>query len=226
MCAALWTARLQRGLPGGRPRPEEITLGLIPESGALGATAEERASSEGRGRGRAGRVARRALGYARCESPFGTVHLAASAAGVCAVSLHEDAGAFGARLTPEAWDSTVGHGWLARTVGELGEYFAGARREFTVPIDLAGATGFDRRVLAAIAAIPYGQTVTYGALAHAVGSPGGARAVGHACGRNPVPLLIACHRVVRAGGGLGGYGEGGPSIKAALLALEGARAAG
>ena len=223
MCAALWTARLRRGLPGGQPRPDEITPGLVTDGGALGVAVEP---ASGGGQARGGRAPRPALSYGCCESPFGTVHLAASAAGVCAVSLHEDAGAFRARLAPDGWDSAVGDGWLAAAVGELGEYFAGERREFTVPVDLAGTTEFDRRVLAGIAAIPYGETVTYGALAQVMASPRAARAVGHACGRNPVPLLIPCHRVVRAGGGLGGFGAGGPSVKAALLALEGARAAG
>jgi methylated-DNA-[protein]-cysteine S-methyltransferase len=225
MCA-LWTARLQRGLPGGQPRPAEVDLGLL-EAGEPTAPNGMGADDVGdrRGGGAPG-AANGALGYARCESPFGTVHLAASAAGVCAVSLYEDAAVFRARLAPEGWDPAVGESWLARAVEELGEYFAGARREFTVRVELRGTTEFDRRVLAAIAAIPYGETRTYGALAQAVGSPGAARAVGHACGRNPVPLLIACHRVVRAGGGMGGFGAGGPSVKAALLELENAGAPG
>jgi methylated-DNA-[protein]-cysteine S-methyltransferase len=162
----------------------------------------------------------RALAYASCASPFGTVHLAGSAEGICAVSLYETEADFRARLAPADWNLPAARGMLAQATRELGEYFTGARRAFTVPLDLSATTPFDRRVLAAIAAIPYGETRTYGQLARELGSPGASRAVGHGCGRNPVPLLIACHRVVRADGGLAGFGAGGPDVKARLLALE------
>ncbi len=162
----------------------------------------------------------RSLAYASCPSPFGTVHLAASAQGICAVSLYESEARFRSRLAPARWDLADGAGLLAQAAQELAEYFAGARRTFDVPLDLSGATSFDRRVLAAIAAIPYGETRTYGQLARELGCAGAARAVGHACGRNPVPLLIACHRVVRSDGGLAGFGAGGTGVKARLLALE------
>jgi methylated-DNA-[protein]-cysteine S-methyltransferase len=109
---------------------------------------------------------------------------------------------------------------LARAGRQIEEYLAGRRRAFDVPLDLSGATAFDRRVLAAMAAIPYGETCSYGDLARIIGSPRASRAVGHACGRNPVPLLLPCHRVVRSNGGLAGFGAGGVGVKAALLALE------
>ncbi len=80
-------------------------------------------------------------------------------------------------------------------------------------------TAFDHRVWDAVAAIPYGETVTYGEIARAIGSPNGARAVGTANGRNPIPIIIPCHRVVAAGGKLGGYGGGLP-LKRRLLDLE------
>jgi methylated-DNA-[protein]-cysteine S-methyltransferase len=218
MCAALWATGIKRGLPGGRPRPEWVQAESLLNGDASGSAPGK--AGGGQRRGRAARTGYGALAYARCESPFGPVHLAASDAGVCAVSLYEDEAAFRARLAPTAWVEPEPGGVLAAAMAELGEYFAGRRRAFTVPLDLARATAFDRRVLAAIAAIPHGETRTYGELAAALGSPGAARAVGHACGRNPVPLLIACHRVLRADGGLGGFGAGGPTVKERLLALE------
>lgn len=92
----------------------------------------------------------------------------------------------------------------------------------TVDIDLAGLTSFQQQVLRAAVSIPYGQTWTYGELAEEVGAPRAARAVGTALSRNPVPLLIPCHRVVRSGGDIGQYGMGGRPIKKRLLRREGA----
>jgi O-6-methylguanine DNA methyltransferase len=109
----------------------------------------------------------------------------------------------------------------ARAEREIREYLAGRRRRFTVPLDLSGLSPFHRRVLRAALRIPYGRTVTYSDLARRVGRPAAARAVGQAMARNPVPLVIPCHRVVAAGGGLGGY-SGGLALKRRLLALEGA----
>jgi methylated-DNA-[protein]-cysteine S-methyltransferase len=101
---------------------------------------------------------------------------------------------------------------------QLAEYLVGRRTEFTVPLKPEG-TAFDHRVWDAVAAIPYGETVTYGEIARALGNPKGARAVGTANGRNPIPIIIPCHRVVAAGGRLGGYGGGLP-LKRRLLDLE------
>jgi methylated-DNA-[protein]-cysteine S-methyltransferase len=101
---------------------------------------------------------------------------------------------------------------------ELQAYARGDLETFSFAVDPAG-TDFDHRVWQAVARIPYGATETYGAIARTIGVPGGARAVGHANGRNPLPLVIPCHRVVAAGGGLGGYGGGIP-LKRRLLALE------
>ncbi len=108
---------------------------------------------------------------------------------------------------------------LARAAEQLGEYFAGARRDFDLPLDPAG-TPFQRRVWAEMARIPFGATESYGALAREVGSV--ARAVGGACGANPIPIVIPCHRVVGEGGVLGGFSGGtGSATKRALLELEG-----
>jgi len=155
------------------------------------------------------------------DSPLGTLTLV-NTDGVLS-GLYMDAHQRGPRVETLGPRARSG---FETAVEQLGEYFAGQRQVFTLPLDLAAATAFDRRVLDLIAAIPYGQTRTYGELANALGQRGAARAVGHACGRNPVPLLIACHRVVRSGFALGrtrlqgGYSGGGGSVKAALLALE------
>lgn len=106
-------------------------------------------------------------------------------------------------------------------VRQLDEYFHGRRHRFDVPIDLAG-TSFQRAVWNQLLTIPYGTTCTYGDLADAVGKPGAARAVGAAVGRNPISVVVPCHRVVAAGGRLGGYG-GGLDKKRFLLQLEGNR---
>jgi methylated-DNA-[protein]-cysteine S-methyltransferase len=101
---------------------------------------------------------------------------------------------------------------------QLEEYFARGRQAFDVPLGLDG-TDFQKDVWAELACIPYGETISYGELARRVGRPKGSRAVGQANGRNPIPIIVPCHRVV-AGDGIGGYGGGLP-VKRALLALEG-----
>lgn len=102
---------------------------------------------------------------------------------------------------------------------QLREYFAGARRTFDLPLAPHG-TAFQQRVWMALRAIPYGETRTYGELAAAIGSPNASRAVGMANHRNPIPIIIPCHRVIGANGTLTGY-AGGLEIKRKLLALEG-----
>jgi len=107
---------------------------------------------------------------------------------------------------------------LRQAAAELGEYFAGQRKEFSVPVRLAG-TEFQRTVWAELCHIPYGQTWSYVELARRVGNPQASRAVGAANGRNPVPIIVPCHRVIGASGQLTGYGGGLP-LKKLLLALE------
>ena len=114
----------------------------------------------------------------------------------------------------------VGTPLLRNAARQLAEYFARTRREFDLPMKPAGSL-FERAVWDAMLRIPYGQTRSYGELAQEVG--GAARAVGAACGTNPLPILIPCHRVLAGGGRLGGYsGKGGTETKTMLLALEGA----
>ena len=104
---------------------------------------------------------------------------------------------------------------------QLEEYFAGRRTVFDLPLDWRLATGFRRAVLAHLPAIPYGRTESYAQVATAAGNPKAVRAAGTACARNPLPVVVPCHRVVRSDGTAGGY-AGGPDAKRALLALESA----
>ena len=118
----------------------------------------------------------------------------------------------------------VGPGWVETAgpfgdaIEQLGQYFAGERHEFELELDPRG-TGFERAVWAQLLEIPYGETTSYGAVARAIGRPDRARAVGAANGRNPLPIVIPCHRVIGADGSLVGYG-GGLDLKRRLLELE------
>jgi methylated-DNA-[protein]-cysteine S-methyltransferase len=110
---------------------------------------------------------------------------------------------------------------LKETASQLEEYFAGERIEFDLPMELDG-TAFQREVWTELTRIPYGKTISYGELARRVGRPNGPRAVGQANGRNPIAIIVPCHRVL-ASNGIGGYG-GGLKVKRALLELEGVTA--
>lgn len=156
------------------------------------------------------------------SSPLGPLLAGVVDAGVC---LLEFAGGpraeaqrvrVGARLGGAAAGSA--HLVLERLVEELDEYFHGSRRAFSIPLLCAG-TPFQERVWQELLRIPYGESRTYDDLARAIGAPGAQRAVGHANARNPIAILVPCHRVVAKGPGLGGYG-GGLWRKRALLALE------
>ena len=156
------------------------------------------------------------------DTPVGPLLVGVSDRGLCRVRFDPDPEAeeerlarqFGVRVlrSPRALDGVR---------RELDEYFAGRRRAFDLPLDLRAAPEFHRRVLAELGRIGYGQTTTYGALAARVGAPRAARAVGVVMNRNPVPIVLPCHRVLGAGGGLVGYG-GGLARKEWLLRLEGA----
>jgi methylated-DNA-[protein]-cysteine S-methyltransferase len=154
------------------------------------------------------------LFYDRLDSPVGPLLLAASDRGLREVRyVARQGGALPERAVhaPER---------LAAAREQLEEYFAGRRDRFELPLDLGDVPPFEARVLGAAARIPFGEVRSYGELARAIGAPKAARAVGNALGRNPIPIVIPCHRVVRGSGALGGYG-GGPGIKDRLLAIEG-----
>jgi methylated-DNA-[protein]-cysteine S-methyltransferase len=110
---------------------------------------------------------------------------------------------------------------LRETEQQLADYFAGRRRQFDLPLDLSHGTAFQQSVWQALLAIAPGRTTSYGALALAVGKPAAVRAVGAAVGRNPISVIVPCHRVLGADGSLTGY-AGGLERKRALLELEGA----
>ncbi|WP_445679925.1 methylated-DNA--[protein]-cysteine S-methyltransferase [Radicibacter daui] len=109
-------------------------------------------------------------------------------------------------------------GAIAHVKTEVDEYFAGARKDFTLPL-AADGTPFQKQVWAELCRIPFGETISYLTLATRVGDPGAARAVGHANGRNPIGLIVPCHRVIGANGTLTGY-AGGLPLKQALLEFE------
>jgi methylated-DNA-[protein]-cysteine S-methyltransferase len=151
-----------------------------------------------------------ALHQATVASPIGPLTLVASASGLRALRWPSDA--------PEPIPGDPGHPVLSRAAGELAAYFDGRLRAFTLPLDLVG-TEFQRRAWTALASIPYGATTTYGELAEQQGDRRRARAVGAANGRNPVPIVLPCHRVLGADGSLTGFG-GGLDVKRFLLDLE------
>ena len=146
------------------------------------------------------------------DSPVGPLTISATALGVCAVEW---------RTAHDAADAATGpasaHAHHAAT--QVQQYFARRRKQFNVPLDLAGATAFRRRVWWELLQIPYGRTVSYSQLADRVGGPGAARAVGQANHHNPIPVIIPCHRVIAADGSLGGFGAG-LHVKRFLLELE------
>jgi methylated-DNA-[protein]-cysteine S-methyltransferase len=162
------------------------------------------------------------VAYDLAETPIGTLLVATSDRGLCRISFDPEpereaeslARAFGARVLR-----------VARPVEDvrrqLDEYFAGKRSEFELDVDLRPVAPFTRDVLDRLAKVPHGQVTTYGELARAAGRPRAARAVGTVMNRNPIPIVLPCHRVIGANGALVGYG-GGLDRKRKLLTLEGA----
>lgn len=163
--------------------------------------------------------------YGSLPTPIGRVLVAATETGLVRVSFRRSEASFRAelrrRLRGEVLRSPAR---TAEIVHQLRAYFRGQRRTFDVSVDLRGLTPFQRRVLMAAAEVPAGRVVSYGEIAKRIGLPGASRAVGQALGRNPIPIVIPCHRVVASGGSLGGY-TGGLDVKRKLLRIEGALAA-
>jgi methylated-DNA-[protein]-cysteine S-methyltransferase len=143
----------------------------------------------------------------------GRIAIIASAIGLVRVEFLADASP-----TVKTSGDGAAAGMRDHALRELAAYPAGG--VLACPVDLAGLPAFRRRVLTALRKVGRGQTISYGALAARVGSPGAARAVGSACANNPVPLWVPCHRVLACGGKLGGF-SGGLDVKRVLLALEG-----
>jgi O-6-methylguanine DNA methyltransferase len=161
------------------------------------------------------------LATSMLESPIGRLRVAVTPGGVVRIALPRAGGAGFPGWLRGALPNAERVDWLPAldvVQRELQEYFAGQRREFTVPLDLRG-TPFQLSVWRALAEIPFGETRTYAEIARRVKRPKAFRAVGAANGANPVPILVPCHRVIESGGKLGGYG-GGLETKQRLLAFE------
>ena len=153
--------------------------------------------------------------YDLYESPQGEILLAATGAGLSGVYFS------GQQYFPEQqseWRRDDQNPLLRQAKQELAEYFAGARKRFEVALDPSG-TPFQRAIWNAISGVAYGETISYGELARRAGAAGRARAAGAATGRNPIGIIVPCHRIVGANGSLTGY-AGGLERKRALLALE------
>ncbi len=162
------------------------------------------------------------VAYAEHDSPLGRLLVAVTPRGLVRIAYEgepDDAvlGELARELSPRLLRSPERTDEARR---ELDAYFAGERRSFEVPVDWSLIRGFARKVLHATARVRFGEVTTYGSVAAEAGSPRGARAAGNALGSNPIPIVVPCHRVLHAGGGLGGY-AGGLDRKRFLLELEG-----
>jgi methylated-DNA-[protein]-cysteine S-methyltransferase len=163
------------------------------------------------------------VAFGSVDSPIGTLLLAATDAGLVRVGLSgTDHEAILEQLSATVGPRVIEHpARLDPIKRELDQYFAGRRRRFDYPLDWRLTSGFVRSVLERTAEIPFGETRTYAEMAELAGSPRAFRAAGGALGANPIPVIVPCHRVLRSGGGLGGY-AGGLDAKRTLLQLEGA----
>jgi methylated-DNA-[protein]-cysteine S-methyltransferase len=158
--------------------------------------------------------------YAECASSQGHLYLAATARGLAGMWFTDQ------RHLPDVtnWqrlDDVNQHHMLKATLQQLQAYFAGKLEQFDLPVDLSAGTVFQQAVWQALLNIPFGKTTSYGALSNSIGKPLAVRAVGTAIGRNPIGIIVPCHRVVGADGSLTGY-AGGLHRKEAFLRLEGA----
>jgi methylated-DNA-[protein]-cysteine S-methyltransferase len=163
------------------------------------------------------------VAYRTIDSPVGPLLLAATPQGLLRVAYDSEdhdrvLATLAERVSPRILNAPRRLDPAAR---ELDEYFAGARRQFDLPLDLSLSRGFRLTVLSHLPDIGYGQTASYGTVAALAGRPRAARAVGTACASNPLPVVVPCHRVIRADGDIGAY-LGGPAAKRLLLGLEAA----
>jgi methylated-DNA-[protein]-cysteine S-methyltransferase len=172
---------------------------------------------------RAGQEGLLDVAYAEIDTPVGRLLLASTPRGLVRITFPIETREkvleeLSASVSPRVLESPAK---LDRARRELDRYFEGRLQEFDLPLDWQLTHGFYRKVLRATARIPYGQTRSYTEVAKRAGSPRAVRAAGSALGSNPLPIIVPCHRVLRSGGALGGYG-GGLETKRALLELEGA----
>ncbi len=157
------------------------------------------------------------LGYSEMDSPVGPLTIAVSEAGLAWLAFGKQ---FPEKLGGQLAEWRRSEAATREVRKQLGEYFAGKRKEFDLTLDLCG-TDFQKNCWEALLGIPYGETRSYAEIARTVGRPNAYRAVGQSNHHNPVAIIVPCHRVLAAGKALGGYG-GGLSTKALLLRLEGA----
>jgi len=179
---------------------------------------------------RAGREGLIDVAYAAVDSPFGEMLVAQTDRGLIRVAFPHRKGGTDTRdwgelleelsevVSPRILEAPAR---LDEARRQLDEYFEGRRKDFDLDLDWRLTRGFQGKAIRQIARIPYGRTVTYTQLAKRAGSPRAVRAAGTACGANPLPPIVPCHRVLPSSGGVGNYG-GGPEMKKALLKLEGA----
>ena len=207
-------ARLRRG--PALPADPASANGHGPDPGGLAAVVEAALA-------RADRDDLVDVGWVVTDSPVGPLTLAATPEGLVRVGFGTEEGVLedlAAAVSPRVVRLPARLDDLRR---QLDEYFAGRRHRFEVPLDRRLSHGYRRQVLEALSDVPYGETVSYKDLAVRTGNPGASRAVGTAMATNPLPIVVPCHRVLRSGGALGGYG-GGIETKVWLLRLEGALA--
>ena len=162
------------------------------------------------------------IGYLE-ESPFGRIYLAVSVHGLCKVSSESQTIVQFAEEVEEIYPSLeiiFDNDFLAELIMQFDDYFSGKRHDIDFPLDLISMTPFGKKVLTALSKVGYGETLSYGDLALLSGSPRASRAVGTVMSKNPLPIVIPCHRVVSASGKIGGY-TGGLHKKRLLMTIEG-----
>ena len=158
----------------------------------------------------------------RVASPLGAIAIAATEQGLAGLWFIEQQRHLPPEVAgPDAWPEDAAHPVLAQARRQLGEYFGGKRQDFDLPLDLACGTAFQQSVWQALRGIVHGQVISYAEVGRRIGNPAAVRAVGGAVGRNPLSIIVPCHRVMGSNGTLTGYG-GGLARKTALLRLEGA----
>jgi methylated-DNA-[protein]-cysteine S-methyltransferase len=161
-------------------------------------------------------------GYGQVQSPIGPLLIATTDTGVCEIGFgdNESEQEFLQHLRRRGFRPVPDQAAISTIAIELDEYFRGERNHFEVPFDFSGVSPFTKAVLEATTQVPFGHLTSYRGIAERIGQPSATRAVGNALGRNPIPVVIPCHRIVRSDSSIGGY-TGGLKIKQHLLALEG-----
>lgn len=219
----------EAGASGTVSGPDVPEVPEVPELSALRNLPEQAGEAEALSRlherleADAERAAVLDVAYRTVDTPVGALLLAATGQGLVRVAFEREdfdsvLESLATRVSPRILSSAAR---LDAATRQVDEYFAGTRRRFDVPLDWRLSKGFRRIVLEHLAEIGYGRTESYTEVAAATGSPRAVRAVGTACATNPLPIVVPCHRVLRADGSLGGY-LGGLDAKTALLLLESA----